>query len=202
MVALLYVGLQTVSQGVLGAALANAQTPLVDTASVVLGPWGAKLFVLLTLVSVGGYLVADMLSSPRIAYALGQSGQLPRVLGAVHPRFKTPAISIAFYATAVIAVAASGSFRQIAVLGVAGTLILYLICCLGVLRLRAKNVGAAGSPFVAPGGPIVPIAAAAMILWLLSTLAMREMIAISSFMTIAALIYYLHYAKLKAQQAT
>ena len=63
-------------------------------------------------------------------------------------------------------------------------------------------MGAAGSPFVAPGGPMVPIAAAAMNLSLLSTLAMREIIAISSFMTIAALIYYLRYAKLKAQQAT
>ena len=116
MVALLYVGLQTVSQGVLGAALANEEIPLVDSASVVLGTWGEKLFVRLNLVSVGGYLVADMLSSPRIAYALGQSGQLPRLLGAVHPRFATPAISIAFYATAVIAVAASGSSRQIAML--------------------------------------------------------------------------------------
>ena len=98
-----------------GRGAGQRKSPLVDTASVVLGPWGAKLFVLLTLVSVGGYLVADMLSSPRIAYALGQSGRLPRVLGAVHPRFATPAVAIAFYATAVIAVAASGSFRQIAV---------------------------------------------------------------------------------------
>ena len=139
MVALLYIGLQTVTQGVLGAALAASQSPLVDTAGVVLGPRGAQMFVLLTLVSAGGYLAADMLSSPRIAYALAHSGQLPRVLGTVHRKFATPAVSIALYASAVIAVAASGSFRQIAVLAVAGTLVLYMICCLGVLRLRAKH---------------------------------------------------------------
>jgi basic amino acid/polyamine antiporter, APA family len=201
MVALLYIGLQTVTQGVLGAALATSQTPLVDTAGAVLGPWGAQLLILLTLVSAGGYLAADMLGSPRIAHALAHSGQLPRVLRAVHPRFATPSVSIAVYAASVIAVAASGSFRQIAVLAVAGTLVLYLICCLGVLRLRAKNIAAAGLPFVAPGGPIVPVAAAAIILWLLSTLAMREMIATLSFVVIAALIYYARYAKMKSQRS-
>ena len=199
MVAVLYVGLQTVTQGVLGAALANSQAPLVDTARVILGSRGAQLLVLLTLVSAGGYLAADMFSSPRIAHALAHSRQLPRVLGTVHPRFATPAVSIAFYATAVIAVAASGSFRQIAVLVVAGTLVLYLICCLGVLRLRAKNVGADGSPFVAPGGPIVPMAAATIIVWLLSTLAVREMIATLCFVVVAALCYYARHATAKTQ---
>jgi basic amino acid/polyamine antiporter, APA family len=189
MVALLYIGLQTVTQGVLGTALATSKTPLVATATAVLGSWGTQLLVLLTLVSAGGYIAADMLSSPRIAHALANSGQLPRVLAAVHPRFSTPAVAIALYATSVVLIAASGSFRQLAVLAVAGTLVLYLICCLGVLRLRAKNIATAGSPFVAPGGPIVPIAAAAIILWLLSTLAMREMIATLSFVLIAALIY-------------
>jgi amino acid transporter len=197
MVALLYIGLQTVTQGVLGAALANSQSPLVDAAGMILGTRGAQMLVLLTLVSAGGYLAADMFSSPRIAHALAHSGQLPRALGNVHPRFATPAVSIALYATAVIAVAASGSFRQIAVLAVAGTLVLYLICCLGVLRLRAKNVGVAGAPFVAPGGPIVPVAAAAIIVWLLSTLAVREMIAIVSFVVVAALCFYVRNATAK-----
>lgn len=195
MVALLYIGLQTVTQGVLGAALATSKSPLVETAGVVFGSQGAHLFVLLTLVSAGGYLAADMFSSPRIAHALAHAGQLPRVLGAVHPKFQTPALSIALYATAVIAIAATGSFRQIAVLAVAGTLVLYMICCLSVLRLRSKQVATAGTPFVAPGGPFVPIAASVMILWLLSTLALREMIATLSFVAAAALIYYVRYTR-------
>ena len=84
-------------------------------------------------------------------------------------------------------------------LAVAGTLVLYLICCLGVLRLRAKNIGAAGSPFVAPGGPIAPVAAAAIIVWLLSTLAVREMIAIVCFVSVAALCFYARNASAKTQ---
>jgi APA family basic amino acid/polyamine antiporter len=190
MVAALYIGLQTVTQGVLGAALASSKTPLSDTAGAVLGPWGAHLLVVLTLVSAGGYLAADMLSSPRIGYALAQAGQLPRVVGFVHPRYATPTVSILLYGTLVVALAASGTFREIASLAVAGTLVLYLICCLGVLRLRARAVAGAGPPFIAPGGTFVPLAAAAMIVWLLTTLAWRELVATLGFVLVAGIIYF------------
>ncbi len=190
MIALLYIGLQTVTQGVLGAALASSQSPLVDTARVVLGSPGAQALVLLTLVSAFGFMAGDMLGSPRVVHALAHSGQMPRVCGAEHRRFKTPAVAIALYATAVILVAASGSFRQIAVLAVAGTLVLYMICCLGVLRLRARKIAEGEAPFVVPGGPVVPIAAAMIIGWLLSTLALKEMIATGTLVGVAAAIFY------------
>jgi APA family basic amino acid/polyamine antiporter len=195
MVAVLYIGLQSVTQGVLGAALASSKTPLADTAGAMLGPWGAHLLAMLTLVSAGGYLAADMLSSPRIGHALAQAGQLPRIIGFVHPRYATPAVSILLYGTLVVALAASGTFQEIAALSVAGTLILYLICCLGVLRLRAKALAGAGLPFVAPGGPLVPLAAAAMIVWLLTTLAWLELAATAAFVVIAASIYFIQHLK-------
>ncbi len=194
MIALLYIGLQTVTQGVLGAALASSKQPLVDTARVVLGAPGAQALVLLTLVSAFGFMAGDMLGSPRVVYALAHSGQMPRMCGAEHRRFKTPAVAIALYATAVILIAASGSFRQIALLAVAGTLVLYMICCLGVLRLRARKIADGGTPFVVPGGPVVPIAAAAIICWLLSTLALKEMIATAALVGVAAVIYYARHA--------
>jgi amino acid transporter len=190
MVALLYIGVQTVTQGVLGQALASSQAPLVDTARTVFGSTGAQLFVLLSLVSASGFMAGDMLGSPRVVHALAHAGQLPAVFGSVHRRFSTPAVAIAAYASAVIIAAASGSFRQIAVLTVAGTLVLYMICCLGVLRLRARRVGESAGPFVAPGGPVVPIAAAAIIVWLLSTLAFREMLATLAFVIVTAAIFF------------
>jgi len=39
---LLYIGLQFVAQGVLGADLAVAKAPLVATATAVFGPWGTR----------------------------------------------------------------------------------------------------------------------------------------------------------------
>lgn len=188
MIALLYIGLQTVTQGVLGDALGASTQPLADTAGKLVGPWGYRVIAVLTLASAGGYLVADMLSSPRVGYALAHDGQLPRFLAYVQPRFRTPAVAIVLYATLVVVLANSGSFRQIATLSVAGTLVLYLITCLSVLRLRVRKVGDAAQPFVVPGGRIVPIAATVIILWLLSTLALRELIAMLVFVLVASLL--------------
>jgi amino acid transporter len=140
-------------------------------------------------------MVADMLSSPRSAYALAEAGQLPRSIAYIHPTRHTPVVAIALYATAVVLVAATGSFRQIAVLAVAGTLAMYLIVCLGVLRLRAKGVAQAGAPFVAPGGSLVPLAAVAMTVWLLSTLAWRELAAGGLFIAVSAAIFLLRGRK-------
>lgn len=188
-VAALYIGLQTVTQGVLGPALAMSKAPLADTAGVALGPWGAQLLGVLTLLSAGGYLAADMLSSPRIAFALARAGQLPQVVGRIHPRLGTPAVAIGLYSTLVVLVALSGTFQQIAVLAVSGTLVTYLICCLGVLRLRALGVEGDGSPFVAPGGWVAPVAAAAMIVWLFTTLATRELVATLAFVVVVGAAY-------------
>jgi basic amino acid/polyamine antiporter, APA family len=126
-----------------------------------------------------------VLCSPRNPAALAERRQLPRRLAAVHPRFRTPAIAVGAYALMCAIVAVSGSFRYLVILGTSGTMVVYLICCLGVLRLRAHDVATAGPPFRVPGGPLVPLAASAIILWLLSTLARAELAA-ALFLVIAS----------------
>lgn len=188
-VTLLYIALQITAQGVLGASLAGTATPLADVAGALFGQRGVGLLLLATAISIGGFMVADMLSSPRIAFALAEVGQLPRWIARIHPTRHTPATAIALYATAVVLVSASGTFKQLVVLTVAGSLLLYLIVCLGVLRLRAMDVRQAGLPFVAPGGPLAPVAAAAIIVWLLSTLEWRELTAGTAFVAVTATIF-------------
>jgi amino acid transporter len=176
-IAALYIGLQIVAQGVLGAALAGNTSPLVATATQAFGPWGARLLLGTTLLSVVGFLSSDTLCSPRNLSALAERRQLPAALAAVHPRFRTPATAIVVYAVLCATVALTGSFRQLAIAGTAGTLMLYLICCLGLLRLRARGVADAEPPFRVPGGPVVPLAASGIIVWLLSTLSSAELAA-------------------------
>jgi amino acid transporter len=191
LVAVLYIGLQVAAQGVLGGGLPNAPAPLVATATALFGPWGTRLLVATTALSTAGFLSADMLCSPRNVYALADRRQLPATLATVHPRFKTPAVAVASYALVCALVAWSGSFRQLVVLSTAGTLVLYLICCLGLFRLRARDVAAAGTPFRAPGGPFVPLAAIVIILWMLSTLAWTELAATALLVVVSAAGYAL-----------
>lgn len=189
MIAALYIGLQIVAQGVLGSALATSDAPLVATATAIFGHTGTRLLLFTTILSGAGYMVADMLASPRIAFALAEARQLPRWFATVHPRHGTPSVAIAAYAALSFVLAASGSFRQLVLLATSGTLALYLINCLAVLRLRRDGIAQAGEPFVAPGGPVVPLLAAAVIVWLLTTLSWSELAAVLGLIAVSATAY-------------
>ena len=191
-VAALYIGLQLVAQGVLGAKLAGDGAPLVALAVVLFGTWGARLLVLVTVLSTAGYLFADLLSSPRVFHAMAERGQLPRRLSAVHPRLKTPALAITGYVSMCAMLASTGSFRQLAIASASGSAVVYLICCLGLLRLRSRRVSANSAPFIAPGGALVPLAASAIIVWMLSSLSAPELAAAALLVGVSGIGYTLH----------
>ena len=192
LVTVLYVTLQLTTQGVLGTDLPHTDAPLIAVARAAWGTWGAGFMIAATVLSVTGFLSGDVLCSPRILYALAERGQLPRRLCAVHARYQTPAIAIAAYAIICVALAVTGSFRQLVLVASSGTLLVYLLCCLGVLRLRARHVTAEDEPFRAPGGPSVPLAASAIIVSALFSLEWKELIAALGLVLIAGTAYVLH----------
>jgi APA family basic amino acid/polyamine antiporter len=191
-IVVLYMGLQLVAQGTLGAALPLSKAPLVDTANIVFGAWGGRLVVVAVAISASGCLAADMLSSPRVLHAFAEQRQLPHFLARVHPRFGTPAISIAVYAALCAAFALTGTFKQLLILSSSGSLVLYLICCLGVLKLRTMNVAQDNSPFKIPFGPVVPVTACLIIVWMLSTLSFREIWVTLAFISAVGIAYAVH----------
>lgn len=204
-VAVLYAGIQVVSQGVMGPALATSgDTPLVATAARAMGPWGARLLLAATSLAAFGYLSGDMLASPRLLYAFSRGGLLPRALGAVHPRFRTPHVAIAVYAATCLVLAVSGTFETLVLISVVATLLVYLGCCLAVLELRRRGVGEASAPFRAPGGPVVPLLASGVVFWLMAQATAREFAAVG-ITTAAALAIYLlrrrHVAEVRAEAA-
>jgi basic amino acid/polyamine antiporter, APA family len=203
-VALLYAGLQIVSQGVLGPALATiTDAPLGAVAERALGGPGRTLIILAAIVSTLGYVSGDMLATPRLLFAFARDGLLPARLGAVHARFRTPHVAIITYAASSCALAVSGSFRMLAVLSAVGILLVDLACCLAVLELRRNDVrvvgvsratGAANAPFRVPGGPIVPLLASAVVVWLLTSARAVEFLAAAAVVAIAAVLYWLRHS--------
>jgi APA family basic amino acid/polyamine antiporter len=189
-VALLYAGLQIVSQGVLGPALATTtDAPLGAVAERVLGNPGRALILVAAIVSALGYVSGDMLASPRLLFAFARDGLLPARFGSVHPRFRTPHIAIIAYAALSCAVALSGSFRMLAVLSAVGILVVDLACCAAVLELRRRDVRAEGAPFVIPGGLVVPLLACAVVAWLLTSARAAEFLAAAGVVVVASLFY-------------
>lgn len=191
-VALLYAGLQVVSQGVLGPVLATTtDAPLGAVAERVFGSPGRTLILVAAIVSTLGYVSGDMLASPRLLFAFGRDGLLPARFGAVHARFRTPYIAIIAYAALSCAVALSGSFRVLAVLSAIGILLVDMACCLAVLELRRRDVRAEGIPFIIAGGPIVPVLASAVVIWLLASARAVEFLAVAGLLAISSLLYLL-----------
>jgi len=196
----LYLAIQAVSQGVLGGELQEQATaPLAAVAGRVLGEAGRLLVLLGGTVSMFGYLSGDMLASPRSIFAFGRDALLPRAFASVHPRFRTPHVAIATHAALTAALAASSTFTHLALLSNVGVLTLYFLGCAAALRFvsRPAEPGAAGLRL--PSERIIPVAAMAVILWILAHATARELAVLGTTLVAAALLYALRRARIRPQ---
>src|SRR5579864_2647491 len=151
---IIYTLLQLIVIGALPDAAASVR-PLADVARVILGPGGALFIAVGALVSVYGYLSANMLTVPRNLYALAERGDFPRVLAAVHPRFHTPYVSIVVYAVLLWAFAQFASFSWNVTLSAVARVLFYGAICAAVPVLRRRQPGAAA--WRLPGGALLPV---------------------------------------------
>jgi len=187
-----YLLIQGVAQGLLGASLVTyASAPLAEAASRVLGDAGRLMVLGGAVVSMFGYVSGDMLGSPRSLFALGRDGVLPPVLARVHPVYRTPHVAIVVYGCLVAVLAISSSFRQLAILANVAALTLYLACVGAAFELQRRDVRGDGEPFSVPGGPAIPMLAAAVILWLLSNATRKEFSIEGLVLAVAAVFYFI-----------
>ncbi len=173
-VAVVYLLVQLVAQGLLGPALAGQKTPLAEAAAVAMGPGGRLLILVGSSVSMLGYLAGMTFAAPRMLFAFARDRFLPAPLASVHQRFRTPHVAIAVQTIAVMALSATGSFEKLAMIANGSVLMVYAICCLGVLQLRRRGVQESGAPFTSPVMRFAPIGAVVLIAWLLTGLSGDE----------------------------
>ena len=188
-ITLLYIAIQFVAQGVLGPALATSTTPLADAAGVVLGPWGRVMLLAAVVVSTFGYLSGMTLAIPRALYAFGRDGYLPAAIASVHPRFRTPHVSIAIQSALACSLAITSAFGPLAIISNVAALLVYFGCSVAAWQLRRRNVQAGGIPFRVPGAAVVPILSCAMIIGLLSSITVSEWGVLMLVLAVASLLF-------------
>lgn len=163
----LYMAIQYVALGIMGLELAHTgRVPLAAAAAAALGPVARAVMIAAAVISMFGYLSANVLSEPRGLFALSRDGFLPRWFSHVDPTYRTPNTAIMIYGGMVTAIALTGSFEWLTIFANLAALALYFLTAVAVLILRKRNVRSEGDPFVIPGGPLVPLAACASIAWL------------------------------------
>lgn len=183
LVTILYLLIQAVFQGTVSASTATDQ-PLATAASRFLGGPGVWLMAVGAMVSVWGWFAATMLGTPRLTFALGERGDFPRVFARVHPRFRTPYVSILCYAGLGWVLALSGSFEWNASLSAVARLFTYGVTCGALPVFRRRNPGAA--VFRTPAGYLIPALGVAFCVVLLTQMGSVDFAILAATMALAA----------------
>jgi amino acid transporter len=129
--------------------------PVAAAARALLGGGGAVLIAGGVLLSTFGYLAGQFVSAPRLTFALAEQRDFPAFLAGVHPRFRTPHVSILVHAVLVASFAIWGSFLWNAILSAVARLVTYGMVCAALPRLR--RLAADPAAFRVPGGWVLPL---------------------------------------------
>lgn len=165
--AVVYTLVQVVVMGVLANSAASDR-PLAAAAHVFMGNVGTAFISLGALLSIYGYLSSMILNTPRLTFALAEQGDFPGIFAAVHPRFRTPYVSILVFAALLWGLAFTGSFQWNVVLSAIARLFYYGIVCAALIALRRRAPGEAR--FRLPAGPILAAAGIALCLVFLTAM--------------------------------
>jgi len=184
----LYVAIQVVAQGILGASLAESSAPLAD-AMARISPLLRALMLAGAALSMFGMMTSDLLGSPRQLFAFGRDGLLPRVLGRVHPGSRAPYVAILTYAAIAAVLALTGTFAELAVLATLGSAAIYAGGSAAAWRLARHGVALAGPalgfPFL---GAAASLAVASMAV-VIALAAREEILGLAALAVLAALVY-------------
>ena len=150
--------------------LVTSKTPLADASLLFIGAAGALIISAGSVASMMGNNLGAVLTGSRMLFALAENGALPRFFSAIHPRYRTPSNAVVFSTIVALGLSLSGSFVILAVASAVARLVIYTGACAATLRLRHPRFHGVVAPatFVAPGGPLVPLAAIGVSLLILA----------------------------------
>jgi amino acid transporter len=137
----LYMLTAAVLTGVVSFTKLNVAAP-VATAVDSFGPqwgWLAKLIKIGAIAGLSSVVLVLMFGQTRVWYAMARDGLMPKVMGKVHPKFKTPWINTIIVGLLVSLAAAVFDINYLGDATSVGTLVAFGLVCFSVLWLRYKR---------------------------------------------------------------
>ena len=138
--------------------IVSSATPGAEAAVKLFGEAGGVLITAGIMISVFGALNGYLMTAARVPQAMGAKGQLPfgKVLGALHPKFETPANALIMQSIIAIIYILSGSFNTLTDMLIFVLWIFFTLGVVGVFIMRKKRPELKG-PYKVPLYPVVPL---------------------------------------------
>jgi basic amino acid/polyamine antiporter, APA family len=135
-----------------------AQSPLVaaDAAQLVVGQVGVGLIAVVVMIATFSTLLGSILTSPRIFFAMADDGLLFKQVAQVHPRFRTPSVSIVVTGLLGVVWVLLLNFEQLADQFVVAIFPFYALAAAAVFVLRRRQPDRP-RPVRVWGYPVVPL---------------------------------------------
>jgi len=160
----LYIAVAAVATGVVPYGQLDTPAPIALVADHAVGGWMSVLIKIGAIAGLSSVIMVLLLGQTRIFWVMSRDGLLPKFVGEVHPRFKTPWITTIITGFIVAMFSALFTVREAGNLCSIGTLLAFVIVCISVLVLRVRephHPRAFRTPwiwFVAPVGAISALA--------------------------------------------
>lgn len=197
-VAAIYVLLLAVAIGIMGYELADTTAPVQEAFGRVAGSFGTAVIAAGTLISIGSLCIGSSFVTPHSCLALAEQKMLPQFIAARN-RYGAPYWAIIISTVIAALIAYTGSFTYLASISVVSRFSQYIPTCLSIPVFR-KKMPDAPRAFKIPGGPVIPVVAVLVSVWLLAQATMQQLVMGLGAAIVAVPFYYFVHKK-KVQDA-
>ncbi len=119
-------------------------------------PWLNKAIIIAILAGYSSVIMVMLMGQSRVFFSMSKDGLLPKIFSRVHPKFGTPSKSNLLFMLFVSLFAAFVPARVVGEMTSIGTLLAFVLVCVGVMVLR-KTQPNLPRAFKTPLVPLVPI---------------------------------------------
>ena len=162
----LYIVVSLVLTGIVPYTALNVPDPIAVGIDATGLTWLKPFVKLGAIAGLSSVILVMIMAQPRIFYSMARDGLLPPVFKKIHPKFHTPHITTVITGVAVAVAAGLFPIGELGHMVSIGTLLAFVIVCIGVLVMRYKRPEL-DRPFRTPGMPVVPLLGAASCFYLM-----------------------------------